>query len=169
LSTPLPLKLDTTYSLEELYKMNHIALHKMADLFQVQWWNANLPQALRERIVIIPNFINLYDQLTPNQQWLLAEFCERPGQPVPYSEIYTQFTKKISRSRLDKELMGLIKLGWLIEGNSPPSLLAVPDFSRLLPVLPDFRNFFEAELPPATAPTATMAGRFNGSGSLYIS
>jgi hypothetical protein len=143
----LPLSTDETYKLEDIYTLNRTALNKMCWLFDVSGWVGNVPNLLREAIFHIPRFAGVYQALREEQQRILSFLCESIGRPVNITHVYEYFSHTMEIKKLDSAIIDLVQQGWLLEGEKPHSLLAVPEFAYILEKMPAFYYFLETELP----------------------
>lgn len=143
----LSLRLDKTYTLEEIYALNKTALTKMCWLFDVSGWVGDVPKLLHEAISHIPRFSSAYHALEEKQQSILAFLSASGGKPVPVELVYKEYLSKLSVKEVDAALSDLLEKGWLLAGESHGSLLAIPDFKKTLDTITAFYQFLEAELP----------------------
>lgn len=155
----LPLQLDKVYTLEEIYALNKMILNKMCWLFDVSGWVGNVPNLLREAIYHIPHFADIYHGLREEQQNILVFLCEAAGKPIAVQEVYEHFMNSLSVKIIDRAISDLLQQGWLLEGDQPHVLLAVPEFKKTLDKMSAFYYFLEAELP-ATYPATSAGGQY---------
>jgi hypothetical protein len=155
----LPLQLDKVYTLEEIYSLNKTILNKMCWLFDVSGWVGNVPNLLREAIYHIPRFAGIFHGLREEQQSILAFLCETAGKPVAIQQMYDHFTQSLSVEIIDNAINDLLQQGWLLEGDKPRVLLAIPEFKKTLDKMSAFYYFLEAELP-ANHPAISAGGQY---------
>lgn len=152
----LSLLLDKAYTLEEIYTLNKTVLNKMCWLFDVSGWVGNVPNLLREAIFHIPRFTGVYHLLREEQKSIMNFLCESAGKPVAMNQVYEHFLHDLSVKQIDTAITDLLQQGWLIEGEKPHVLLAIPDFKKTLDKMSAFYYFLEAQLPATR--TATSNG-----------
>ncbi len=143
----LSLRLDHAYTLEEIYALNKTALNKICWLFDVSGWVGNVPKLLREAIFHIPRFAGVYHELREEEQSIMAFLCEFAGKPVAMNQIYEKYSSTVPVKKIDAAVTDLLQKGWLLEGQMPQSLLAIPDFKKTLDKMSAFYYFLEAQLP----------------------
>jgi hypothetical protein len=154
----LSLLLDKAYTLEEIYTLNKTVLNKMCWLFDVSGWVGNVPNLLREAIFHIPRFAGVYQPLREEQKSIMIFLCGSDGRPVAMNQVYEHFLSSLSVKCIDAAITDLLQQGWLLEGEKPHALLAIPDFKKTLDKMSAFYYFLEAKLP-ATHPTASSGGQ----------
>jgi hypothetical protein len=154
----LSLLLDKAYTLEEVYTLNKTVLNRMCWLFDVSGWVGNVPNLLREAIFHIPRFAGVYHLLREEQKSIMNFLCESGGKPIAINQVYEHFLYNLSMKKIDAAITDLLQQGWLLEGEKPQVLLAIPDFKKTLDKMSAFYYFLEAQLP-ATHPATTSGGQ----------
>jgi len=147
LNKKLPLDINKTYTLEDIHFLSKTALNRMCWRFDVSGWVGNVPNLLSEAISNIPHFIGLYQSLGGERQMILAFLCQYAGCPVDIEGVYQYFADKITKKAVLSTINDLVQEGWLLEGDNPHTLLAIPDFKDILKAVPAFNSFLKAELP----------------------
>lgn len=159
LNRKLPLKLNETYTLEDIHVLNKMALNRMCWRFDVSGWVGNVPNLLREAISNIPHFLGLYKSMGLKQQEILAFVCENAGTPVRIEEVHEKFSSELTTTIIDDIIENLVQEGWLLEVDSPHALLAMMEFKTTLSSIPAFNKFLKAQLPKEHQATV-LTGQF---------
>ena len=159
LNRKLPLNLNQEYSLEDIHGLSKMALNRMCWRFDVSGWVGNVPNLLREAISNIPHFVELYKEMSPEQQKILTFVCEYAGTPVEMERVYQEFSAEFGQEILNDILMKLVEEGWLLEVDSPHAVLAMREFKTTIGAIPAFTEFLKAQLPKEHQPTV-VSGQF---------